>query len=331
MKLYGKEKQLAYFAAALRNRTVGHLYVFEGAVGMGKKTLCAHLAKMLVCVGDSAPCGTCSHCVKALSHNHPDIITVCEADGRALTVETARNVVAAMHIKPFLSARKVYIIPDGETLSPAVQNTLLKAFEEPPPYVTILMTTTSAGALLKTVLSRAIVLPIHGLSTHAMETFLCDMYPNRAADAPLLAALSNGSIGQAVQLAENTDYMSMRQEFYDAIPALIGSESGIYSLLTLFETYKSSLPTLLSLFSIWMRDALYIQNGESTLILNRDFQESLSAFSAKITPYAAISAAGKAAEIASSIGKGSNYTLWITDFLIECWRLCNDTNYRCTL
>ncbi len=329
MKLYGKDTLIAYFKTALRKHTIGHLYIFEGAVGMGKKTLCRHLSEMLLCEGEAAPCALCSACIKTQSGNHPDIIWVEADEKNPLNVERARTLVAEMHVKPFLAERKIYVFPDGEKLTPAVQNTLLKVFEEPPSYVTIFLTTTSRDALLKTVLSRGIVLPMTGCPMRQLRSFICENYPHRAQDADFLAAGAAGSIGTAKSLAENEDYLAMRQALFSALPRLAASRAGIYSILRCFEEYKNALPTLLSLFSSWMRDCICLQLSDEAALLNRDYASALSEFAFSVPPRAAVRCHEAALSLASKIGKGSNFTLWITDFLSECWRYCHDTDSRC--
>ncbi len=329
MKLYGKDTLITYFKTALRKHTIGHLYIFEGAVGMGKKTLCKYLAEMLQCERAEAPCGTCGGCVKSQSGNHPDIIFVDTDAKNPLNVERARTLVAEMYVKPFLSERKIYIIPDGETLSPAVQNTLLKAFEEPPPYVTIFLTVTNRDALLKTVLSRGIVLPLAGCSVSALTDYIQEAFPHRAGDAAFLAAAAGGSIGKARSLAEDEGYLAIRSALFDALPRLTSSRAGIYTVRKCFETYKDELPVLLSFFASWMRDCIFLQLSDEASLINRDMHAAISAFAFSVPPRAAVRCHDAAVALASSIGKGSNYTLWITDFLTECWRYCHDTDSRC--
>ena len=329
MKLYGKDTQIAYFEAALRKHTIGHLYIFEGAVGMGKKTLCQYLARLLLCEGEQKPCDKCSTCIKTKSGNHPDIIYVAADEKNPLNVERARNLVAEMYVKPFLSERKIYIFPDGEKLSPAVQNTLLKAFEEPPSYVTILLTVTNRDALLKTVLSRGIVLAMTGCPVKELETFISENYPHRTPDAAFLATASGGSIGTAKSLAENEEYLAMRQALFSVLPRLTASRAGIYSILRCFEEYKHALPVMLSFFSSWMRDCIYVQLSDENILLNQDMQAAISAFAFSVPPRAAVRCHEAALSLAASIGKGSNFTVWITDFLSECWRYCHDTDSRC--
>ena len=328
MKLYGKDKLISYFRAALQRHTVGHLYVFEGAVGMGKKTICRHIARLLLCRGAEKPCDACGDCIKSKSGNHPDIIYVEIDEKNPMTVDRARGIVAEMYVKPFLGEQKIYIFPDAEQLSVAVQNTLLKAFEEPPPYITIFLTVTSRDALLKTVLSRSIVLPLPGCPARELESYITENYPSRARDAAFLALAAGGSIGAAKSLAEDEAYLEMREALFSVLPRLTSSKAGIYPILRCFETYKASLPSLLSLFSSWMRDVIYIQLSDGDALLNRDYASPISEFAFSVSPRAATGCHEAALSLAASIGKGSNYTLWMTDFLSECWRYCHDTNCR---
>ncbi len=328
MKLYGKDAQIAYFKTARRKSAVRHLYIFEGAVGMGKKTLCRYLASMLHCDAADAPCGTCSTCIKTESGNHPDIIFVEMDEKNPLNAERARALVADMYVKPFLASRKIYIIPNGEQLSPVAQNTLLKAFEEPPPYVTIFLTTTNRDALLKTVLSRGIVLSMTGCPILQLETYIRENYPARAADATFLAASAGGSIGTAKKLSEDEAYLTMRHSLYALLPRLTGPRSGIYAILRCFEEYKTALPVLLSFFSSWMRDVMYVHLSDGDSLLNRDYKSAIAAFAFSVSPKSALACHEAALSLAAEIGKGSNFSLWITDFLSDCWRYCHDTDCR---
>ena len=295
---------------------------------MGKKTLCRHIAEMLLCEGENAPCGTCSACIETKSGNHPDIIYVETGDKNPLSVERARSVVAEMYIKPFLAERKIYIFPDGEKLSPAVQNTLLKAFEDPPEYVTILVTTTARDALLKTVLSRGIVLPLCGATTAELTAFLEETYPERRDDARFLASASAGSIGTAKSLAENEGYMERRRALFSVLPRLASTRAGIYPIIRCFTENESALSDMLAFFSSWMRDCIYLQETDAYTPLNGDYQKEIAEFAFSVSPYAAIRCHEKALSLAASIGKGSNFAIWITDFLSECWRYCHDTDSR---
>lgn len=331
MKLYGKDKLIAYFNAALQRHTVGHLYVFEGAVGMGKKTLCRHIARLLLCQGEDKPCNACSACIKSKSGNHPDIIYVETNEKNPMNADRARALVAEMYVKPFLGEQKIYIFPDAEQLSPIVQNTLLKAFEEPPPHVTIFLTVTSRDALLKTVLSRSIVLPLPGCSVKELAAYIRENYPDRNQDAAFLASAAGGSIGAAKSLAEDTAYLEMREALFSVLPRLTSSRASIYPILRCFETYKQALPSVLSLFSSWMRDVIYAQLSDGDALLNRDYASEISEFAFSVSPYAATQCHEAALSLAAQIGKGSNFTLWMTDFLSECWRYCHDTNRRCQI
>lgn len=121
------------------------------------------LAKSLLCAapaGAARPCGTCPHCRKAAAGVHPDVIVVeRQTDGkgrprREIYVEQIRALAADASILPNEAARKVYLIRDAGAMNAAAQNALLKILEEPPSFVSLILTAESEAGLLETVRSR---------------------------------------------------------------------------------------------------------------------------------------------------------------------------------
>ena len=121
------------------------------------------LAKAMLCAapeGAARPCGACPHCRKVAAAVHPDVIAVeRQTDGkgrprREIYVEQIRALVADASILPNEAARKVYIIRDAGAMNVAAQNALLKILEEPPSFVSLILTAESEAGLLETVRSR---------------------------------------------------------------------------------------------------------------------------------------------------------------------------------
>lgn len=121
------------------------------------------MAKAMLCAapeGVSRPCGACPHCRKIAAGVHPDVITVARQKDdrgrqkREIYVEQIRDVVGSAPILPNEAARKVYVIRDAGAMNAAAQNALLKLLEEPPSFVSLILTAESEAALLETVRSR---------------------------------------------------------------------------------------------------------------------------------------------------------------------------------
>ena len=102
------------------------------------------------------PCGKCAGCVKVRAGTHPDLIRLQpKKDRKTLDVGSVRELVLEkLFVAPNEADNKVYLFPDGDTLSPIIQNALLKSLEEPPPFVCFLFLCSGRAALLETVVSR---------------------------------------------------------------------------------------------------------------------------------------------------------------------------------
>ena len=110
----GHEKIIEHFQNAVRLDKISHAYILSGEDGAGKSLL-AHLFSMtLQCEKKGiSPCGECTLCRQAESHNQPDIIWVTHAKPGSIGVEDIRaQVVGDMQMKPYHSPYKIYIIDD---------------------------------------------------------------------------------------------------------------------------------------------------------------------------------------------------------------------------
>jgi DNA polymerase-3 subunit delta' len=71
-----------------------------------------------------------------------------------------RDLERSLHMKPLLGAHKIAVIQDADRLQPEAANAFLKTLEEPPAGCHILLTTTLRDAVLQTILSRCITIPL---------------------------------------------------------------------------------------------------------------------------------------------------------------------------
>ncbi|MBR0366407.1 MAG: hypothetical protein IJH94_06375 [Clostridia bacterium] len=137
-------------------------YIFEGPRGLHKFDAALLFAKALVCENTSvAPCCSCLACREAQSQNHPDIILVKpEKDKKTIGVGPIRALISECGAKPFSEKHKVFIIKDGDILTPEAQNALLKVLEEPPEYAVFIIVCPDAEMLLETVRSRSVTITV---------------------------------------------------------------------------------------------------------------------------------------------------------------------------
>ena len=147
-----------YFAAAGERGGPGHAFLLEGGDPGVLKETAERIARRVLCEKGTG-CGECESCRAALSGNHPDIITVTHEKPDTLSVGDVRSqLVDDIGIRPYRSARKIYLVPDAGKMNPQAQNAILKTLEEPPEYGMILLLADNRSRFLPTILSRLVVL-----------------------------------------------------------------------------------------------------------------------------------------------------------------------------
>lgn len=192
---------------------LSHFYLISGPRGSGKRTLARLLAAAAVCRGEKKPCLSCPACRKAMTDNHPDIISVVDPDRKAVPVKLVREYRDDVYIKPNEAEKKVYIFP--QELGTEGQNALLKILEEPPAYGLFLLLAENPQQILTTVRSRCTLLQMESLPKELLLSQLQKQFPN--ADREQLQAAaerSGGYLGQAAELLREGEVISARTQAF---------------------------------------------------------------------------------------------------------------------
>ncbi len=259
----GNDRLKANLSAAVDRQREAHFYLISGPEGAGKKTLARLLSAALLCRDPARrPCGQCPQCRKAMSGQHPDVITVDDPEKKTVPVRLVRQARDELFIRPNEGRRKILYIPRAQDLSPAGQNALLKVLEEPPEYAVFLLLSDSPSRLLPTVRSRCVLLPLQPLPTGTIAAVLAQEFP-RAGEKEIQAAAagSGGWLGQAkTRLANGSGWLPETQQFAQCFAAK--DRLGLLRLLTPLERQKRD--TLVPLFTQWqalLHAALLQQSG----------------------------------------------------------------------
>lgn len=144
-----KERALERLIEARDAGRLAHAYLLAGPPGSGFEWLAEQLAAAIL--------GTTAERVSS----HPDFhFAEPGSKSRRIVTDQIRELEQALHMRPLAGTNKVALIRDADRLQPQAANAFLKTLEEPPAGSHILLTTTLRDAVLTTILSRCITVPL---------------------------------------------------------------------------------------------------------------------------------------------------------------------------
>lgn len=258
-------------------------YIFEGVAGLGKHEAARLFAQALVCDDTpNAPCGNCSACIEAQAHSHPDILFITpEKDKATIGVNPVRDAINEAMIKPFYNRHKVFIIDDGDILTPQAQNTMLKIIEEPPEYAIFIIVCTNSDVLLETVRSRAVTITFSPVADSVVREYIEKKYP----DEPRIDFLVKYCAGipkSADLIIADGDFDNMREEVLNLVPRLLSKNKlYAYDVAEYVENNSDHVNEIYNMFLLYLRDAVVYAMGKPENIINTDKMEKISVLGSK--------------------------------------------------
>jgi len=214
----GQARAKAFFERVVAEGTLSHAYLVAGPEGLAKTEFGRDLGVALVApCGD---CGACPQCARARAGLHPDL-HLLEREGDVYRVEQIEAVRSELSLRPFLAARRVWVIPEVEHLGVEPANRFLKSLEEPPSDVVFILATDDLEKVLPTIVSRCQVVEFHPVSDRELAAFLVARHHMDAGIAEALARLSRGSVERARRLALDAAGPRRRDEYLRHAAALV--------------------------------------------------------------------------------------------------------------
>ena len=243
-----QDEVLARLIAAVRDDRVPQAYLFHGPRGVGKTRTAIGLAQALNCTGDGAPCGVCLPCRKISNLTHPDVRLLFPATrdedsrpdeiakrleeygaDRYHLLEFARNAsISIDRIREWKSEagmslsegrRRVFILADAARMTEDAAQSALKLIEEPPTGTHLVLIAEEPSSLLPTIVSRCQLVRFRPLRRESIEDVLVAKAGMDQASARLIAALSEGSLGRALGLKEETSIVKTRDAALELLRA----------------------------------------------------------------------------------------------------------------
>ena len=252
-RLIGHERAESALARYIAEGRLGHALLLGGPRGIGKATLAFRIARTLLRQGqggDGAASGggqgdaslfaagpEASLCVPetdrtfrwVASASHPDLLTVerrfDEKRGRQLgeiVVDDVRRIATFLGSSAALGGWRVVVVDAADEMNRNAANALLKVLEEPNSNSLLLLISHQQGLLPATIRSRCRQMLLRRLADADVDALTGHYRPDIGdADRRILVGLAEGSIGQALRIADAKGLASWRR-----IESVLGSLAG---------------------------------------------------------------------------------------------------------
>jgi len=278
--MIGQTRAVSLLQRSLETDSLAHAYLFVGPAHVGKMTLALNLAQALNCEAAEPPCGQCASCQKIISAKHADVQVIdlsqnkdlTEAENRAkISVDQIEQLQHSASLPPFEGRYRVYIIDVAELLSAGAANRLLKTLEEPLGKIVFILLTINERLVPATVVSRCQRVELLPLAITEVEAALNSNWGIESQKAELLARLSHGCLGWAV----DDGLLQQRTERLDKLLDIISGDfeeriAYVVRLTTQFSQNRGLVQEVLDLWLDWWRDLLLVKVGLSDAATNID-------------------------------------------------------------
>jgi DNA polymerase III subunit delta' len=284
--LTGHEWAVTMLQQHIARDTARHAYLITGPRGVGRRTLAMRFAQALNCTSPTAPgmpCGVCDECRRIEAGKHPDVnIIEAETEGKVLKVDQVRELRRIIVLRPFQARYRVAMLLRFQEANDAAANALLKTLEEAPSYAVLILTAESSEGLLPTIVSRCEVIRLQPVARESIQRLLEQrgVEPERAR---LLAHISEGRPGAAINLSENPDELAFRDSRLKDLTGLLSSTRA--QRFAYADKLSRDRPSMRSALMVWLsfwRDVLWRAGGASVDIANVDREREIDALAHRL-------------------------------------------------
>lgn len=336
--IYGHEKVKSILKRAVETNNVGHAYIFEGPEGVGRYSLALAFASLVLCPerDKGEPCGVCNICRMCEAKSHPDVRVVTnqlyDASKKSdqLLTDTIRSMKQEIYQMPYLGDRKIYIIPNADTMTVSAQNSLLKILEEPPLYCTIILIAQNSNVFLETVLSRAVRIRVSPLAESIVEEYLIKNNISGQDMAKTVSSMSGGSIGEAVKIAANEDIYKLREEVVGHLMRILSpAYKNSFDFVKFLKASKANYKEVFSILNAFFSDLVKIAEfKDDSLILMKDKLKEIKKFESVLSKGAASELLEISVKTFLDIELNVNYSALVQMMVMDFWEVIHDRSNR---
>jgi len=271
--IYGHEIKKEILRNTLVRKRTAHAYLFSGISGIGKKTLALEFVKAVNCVQSGAlhdACGTCESCRKIQRSSHPDVFFV-EAEGQFIRIASIRQMQEHAKCRPLEAGKRAFIVDEADRMNEEAANALLKMLEEPSASNLLILVSVKPYAMPQTIISRCQHLRFNPLSADIVKRFLVTETGMDDKQAMRLAALSGGSIANALEFNKE-DIVTYRTELLHLLSSVTRQNPfSPMHFASFLGQKKKDIRQGLKILMTFFRDVLvFKESGKKESLLNQD-------------------------------------------------------------
>ena len=318
--VYGHGRICTGLRQAVKTERTVSAYLFSGAHGVGKKTVAGVFAATLLCDSpkEGEPCQLCQSCRLMKVESHPDFIRLSPpADKKTIGVDVVREqIIKEAYIRPFTSAKKVFLVDQADTMTIEAQNALLKVLEEPPEYAVFLLLSKDQNLLLETVRSRCLKLRFLPLEKSLVESyFTAHAAPSER--KALAIAFAQGVIGRGHKILTDDEFHDLYQSTLDHLEATACRTSALVELQQFFTAHKERIEEIVDFMTIFLRDCLHLSVSGSKSLICADRAEAVMRFSEAVTCAGLIRLTEAVMQFGERLQKNASFTAAGLELLIK--------------
>ena len=327
-----QEETVANLKKNISENTFSHAVLF-----CGETASCINLAHAcadgLLCEASSGEaCGLCPSCAKTKIGSHPDKIVI-RTDKASLGIDSVRDCINEMYIRPYSDTKKIFIFEEGSKLTKAAQNALLKILENPPDYGVIIIAVQKEEDLLPTVISRLKRYNLRIPTAVEVGRFLAEKYPEKREIAMFCGKFCEGRPFDAEELLNCDGDFDFRKRLVIFFNKLAGKEkSAVFDFANYIVERKNEFDTFVMYMQTILHDLILIKQGiKNDSIINSDMIPALSKLSEYLTSQMISKTTENLTEAKRRIQQNASFMLTINNFLLNTREVLHDRNSRSTI